>query len=63
METIYEITTNEFGTILIRRRKIAKAFRWWLRDNGYNFTYSYYSVKANNKVAEQRDYSLEKSVI
>jgi hypothetical protein len=42
MRTMYRITSNEMGTILIRRRKIAKALRWWMRENGVNYTHTYY---------------------
>jgi hypothetical protein len=40
MRAVYRITSNEHGVILLKRRKIAKAFRWWLRENGiaYNST-------------------------
>jgi hypothetical protein len=37
MKTVFQITTKETGVIVLRRRKIAKAFRWWLRENGYVF--------------------------
>jgi hypothetical protein len=33
MKTVYRITTKEIGVIFLRKRKIAKAFRWWLREN------------------------------
>lgn len=36
MKTIYQITSKETGVIVLRRRKIAKAFRWWLRENGFD---------------------------
>jgi hypothetical protein len=36
MKTFYQITTKEIGVIMLRRRKIAKAFRWWLRENGFD---------------------------
>ena len=36
MKTFYQITTKETGVIMLRRRKIAKAFRWWLRENGFD---------------------------
>jgi len=41
MKTVYRITSSEHGVILLKRRKIAKAFRWWLRENGfvYNSTF------------------------
>ena len=36
MKTVYQITSKETGVIVLRRRKIAKAFRWWLRENGFD---------------------------
>jgi hypothetical protein len=36
MKTLYRITSKETGLIVLRRRKIAKAFRWWLRENGFD---------------------------
>jgi hypothetical protein len=42
MKMIFQITSPETGKVLIRRRKIAKALRWWLRENGINFDYRYY---------------------
>lgn len=41
MKTVYVISSKEIGTIYLRRRKIAKALRWWLRENGVPFNYSY----------------------
>jgi hypothetical protein len=35
MKTFYQIASSETGTVVLRRRKIAKALRWWLRENGY----------------------------
>jgi hypothetical protein len=40
MKTFYQIASNETGTVILRRRKIAKALRWWLRQNGFTYTYS-----------------------
>jgi hypothetical protein len=37
MRAVYRITSNEHGVILLKKRKIAKAFRWWLRENGIVF--------------------------
>jgi len=37
MKTVYRIKSNEHGVILLKRRKIAKAFRWWLRENGFSY--------------------------
>jgi hypothetical protein len=42
MRTIYRIQAKEIGEVLLRRRKIAKAFRWWLRENGYKFTSTFF---------------------
>jgi hypothetical protein len=42
MKVFYRITSDEIGTILLKRRKIAKALRWWLRENGINYTYTYF---------------------
>jgi hypothetical protein len=41
MRTTYRISAKEIGTIYLRRRRIAKALRWWLRENGILFNYSY----------------------
>jgi hypothetical protein len=42
MKTFYRISSDELGTVLIRRRKIAKALRWWLRENGKVYKYMFY---------------------
>ncbi len=42
MKIFFQITSNETGRVYIRRRKIAKALRWWLRENGIMFDYTYY---------------------
>jgi diadenosine tetraphosphate (Ap4A) HIT family hydrolase len=42
MRTIYRIHSKEIGEFLLKRRKIAKALRWWLRENGYTYTSNYY---------------------
>jgi len=34
MKAHYEIISEEFGKVTLRRRKIAKSLRWWLRENG-----------------------------
>ncbi|MBN2863848.1 MAG: hypothetical protein JXN62_11835 [Bacteroidales bacterium] len=44
MKTLYQITSDEFGTVVLRRRKIAKALRWWLHKYGLPFRYSYFIV-------------------
>jgi len=38
VKTFYQITSNETGTVTLKRRRIAKALRWWLRENGCSFT-------------------------
>jgi len=52
MRPLYMITSVETGTILLKRRKIAKALRWWLRDNGYTFTSIYYLSETVIKSSE-----------
>jgi hypothetical protein len=42
MRTLYRITSDEHGVFLLKRRKIAKAFRWWLRENGYSYNSTYF---------------------
>jgi hypothetical protein len=38
MKTFYIVTADDFGKFFLKRRKIAKAFRRWLRENGYTYT-------------------------
>jgi hypothetical protein len=42
MKTIYRITSTETGTVTLKRRKIAKALRWWLRENGFVYKYMFF---------------------
>lgn len=42
MIVLYQIKSEVTGPVLIRRRKIAKALRWWLRENGIMYEYKYY---------------------
>ena len=42
MKILFQITSPETGRVLIRRRKIAKALRWWLRERGIVFDYTYF---------------------
>jgi hypothetical protein len=42
MRILYRINSKEIGEVLLKRRKIAKAFRWWLRENGFTYTSTYY---------------------
>lgn len=41
MKVIYQISSEITGDVLLKRRKIAKALRWWLRENGFPCRYSY----------------------
>jgi hypothetical protein len=41
MKTVYKFKSDVTGKILLRRRKIAKSLRWWLRENGFEFTYNF----------------------
>jgi hypothetical protein len=45
MRAIYRVKSAETGEVLLKRRKIAKALRWWLRENGYSYTSSYFVNK------------------
>jgi hypothetical protein len=42
MQTFYRVTSDEMGAVLLKRRKIAKALRWWLRENGINYTSTFF---------------------
>lgn len=42
MKTLYKISSQETGTVLLKRRKIAKALRWWLRENGFTYKYMFF---------------------
>jgi hypothetical protein len=42
MRTFYQITSAETGKVVLKCRKVAKALRWWLRGNGYNFEHIFY---------------------
>jgi len=43
MKTFYQVTSKETGTVILRKRKIARALRWWLKENGVPFQYTYVS--------------------
>ncbi len=49
MKINYRIDAKEMGVFLLKRRKVAKAFRWWLRENGFNYESSYFPGKSENK--------------
>jgi hypothetical protein len=42
MKVLYQITSSETGTVKLRRRKIAKALRRWLRERGIEYEHFYY---------------------
>jgi hypothetical protein len=42
MKTLYKISSEETGTVVIKRRKIARALRWWLRENGISCSHSFH---------------------
>ncbi|HNV66611.1 MAG TPA: hypothetical protein PLB07_02565 [Bacteroidales bacterium] len=44
MKTYYQISSDVTGKVILRRRKIAKALRWWLNENGYTYKYLFYSA-------------------
>ncbi len=44
MKTYYQISSEVTGKVLLRRRKIARALRWWLNENGYNYKYVFFSA-------------------
>jgi hypothetical protein len=44
MKVLFQITSKETGKVVIRRRKIAKALRWWLRERGIVYDYTYFLI-------------------
>jgi hypothetical protein len=42
MKTYYQISAEGIGIVLLRKRKIAKALRRWLRENGLAYEYNIY---------------------
>lgn len=44
MKVFFQITSNETGKVVIRRRKIARALRWWLRERGIVYDYTYFLI-------------------
>ncbi len=42
MKTYYQITAEEIGIVLLRKRRIAKALRRWLRERGLTYEYTFY---------------------
>ena len=50
MKTVYRISSKELGTVLLKRRKIAKALRWWLRENGFVYKYMFFVMLDHQRV-------------
>ena len=42
MKAHFLISSDEIGPVLLKRRRIAKALRWWLRENGYPFKCAFF---------------------
>jgi len=42
MRTLYEISSKETGTVIIKCRKISKALRRWLRENDIEFNHRFF---------------------
>jgi hypothetical protein len=42
MKVFYQIASTETGTVVLRNRKIAKALRWWLRENGHTYRHLFF---------------------
>jgi predicted RNA-binding protein YlqC (UPF0109 family) len=43
MRTYYEISSEETGKVLLKRRKIAKALRLWLSEHGVSYRYIFFA--------------------
>jgi hypothetical protein len=43
MRTYYEISSEVTGKVLLKRRKIAKALRLWLNENGISYKYIFFA--------------------
>ena len=41
-KAMFLISSAETGTVLLNRRRISKALRWWLRENGISYKSSFY---------------------
>ncbi|MBN1107846.1 MAG: hypothetical protein JXR66_04750 [Bacteroidales bacterium] len=42
MKVHFQIRSEETGILLLRQRKIAKALRWWLRENGITYQHEFF---------------------
>jgi len=43
MRTYYEISSEATGKVLLKRRKIAKALRLWLSEQGVSYRYIFFA--------------------
>jgi hypothetical protein len=50
MRTFYQVKSEEFGTVVLRRRKIAKALRWWLREKGHKCEHALLPMSGCNNI-------------
>lgn len=39
---VFIVSSDATGEVILNRRKIAKALRWWLRENGFSYTSSFF---------------------
>jgi hypothetical protein len=53
MKVHYQIKSPETGMVLIRQRKVAKALRWWLRENGITYQHEFYFPRSFYLVRSQ----------
>ncbi|HOO98524.1 MAG TPA: hypothetical protein PLV06_08535 [Bacteroidales bacterium] len=42
MKVHFQIRSEETGILLLRQRRIAKALRWWLRENGITYQHEFF---------------------
>lgn len=55
MKAHFLITSSEFGTVMLRRKRIAKALRWWLRQNGFSYTHSFFATSTSFQTIEVKN--------
>jgi hypothetical protein len=61
MKVHYQIISEETGPVLLRNRKIAQAFEWWLSENGFSFREeffvprSYYLIRGTDSLGVKED--------
>ena len=44
MKVHYQVISEEIGTVILKRRKIAKALRWWLRENRFSCEHAFFVI-------------------